>query len=192
MTKKFTVLLLCVFFHTSFCRNRLNCPAFYGVKNVNMTSLVGKWYEIEKVKTPFEGLFFACTKLELSLPNDFHATGQKTLIANKTGTDGHQYESLIGTLRQSHQSKGEMHLRLTRRLRKTYNVKLVMFDENQYAVFYGCAKLQGPDNEYLFIYSREKTLPFEVLRQLNKNLRYMGVKMSSLIMVDQYNCTIQK
>ena len=104
------------------------------------------------------------------------------MVAKKIGAAG----ELHGHIWQVNPPTGEVNLRLKSRMTKNYKMKLVALDPNQYALFYGCGV--GIGAEYVFVYSREKTLPYEVLKKLNKILRSSGVHMLRVKFIDQYNC----
>ena len=108
------------------------------------------------------------------------------LKARKTGSDGFGFHTLKGNLRQTNPPTGEIKLWMMRRLPKSYTMKLVYFKPDEYAAFYGC--YYGVQNEYLFIYSRERTLSYEALYMINRGLQQMGVQMVNLDFTDQYNC----
>ncbi|XP_063715475.1 uncharacterized protein LOC134842891 isoform X2 [Symsagittifera roscoffensis] len=108
------------------------------------------------------------------------------------GFMGYAVRALKGKLEYTSADKSEFKLQFRRRRvkgfldSKKYWPKLILYERDVYAVFYGCS--HGSDAEYMWVYSREPTLPYNNLLIINNELKRMGIHMYFVHMIDQFNC----
>ncbi|MEI6350365.1 MAG: lipocalin family protein [Verrucomicrobiota bacterium] len=145
------------------------------VENFDANRYLGKWYEIARLDHSFErGLTRVCA--EYSRRPDGSISVVNRGYNAKTGqwSEAHGVARFIG---DSH--IGSLKVSFFRPFWGGYHI--IALDEPGY----GYAMIAGPNRSYLWILSREKTLPHPVLSSLISKAQNLGFNTGELIIVDQ-------
>ncbi len=161
--------LILILFILCSCSNRNTINQNLIVKNFDLNKYLGTWYEIARSDNWFEKNLID-VKAEYSLTKN----GKVKVVNSGFNIKNKKYKSINGVAYLINKDLGQLKVSFFRPFYSYYNI--VLLDKN-----YEYVVIIGNNNDYLWILSRNKTMPDELYKEILLKIKNMGFKTENLI-----------